>query len=269
MSDPCVAFFEGHAYAVLFGVSFASDAGVPIPSEVAIVAAGALAARGELNAPLGLALVLLAATLGNGAWFEIGRRRGRAVLGLLCRISLEPDSCVRRTEDMFARHGARSIVLSKFVPGLGTAAPALAGIFRMPPARFFALNLASTVVWAGAFGAIGWQVSGAIAELVERVRAVGASVGVLIAAALALYVAWKYGERWRFLRSLRIARITPHELKRILDERAPTAIFDLRRSVDFRDEPETIPGAVRIDAEDLERRHAEIPRDREVIVYCT
>src|SRR5438132_662271 len=143
MTDPA-QFLGRHAYAVLFGATLASEAGVPIPAELGIVAAGALAARGEVSAALALALVLAAAALGNGAWFAFGRRRGRAVLQLMCRISLEPDSCVRRTEDVFERHGARSLLVAKFVPGLGTAAPALAGVFGMRAARFFAFDLAGT-----------------------------------------------------------------------------------------------------------------------------
>jgi membrane protein DedA with SNARE-associated domain len=212
---------------------------------------------------------MLAALAADTLWYQLGRRRGIKVLQFLCKISLEPDSCVRRTEGVFAKQGARSLLLAKFLPGLGTVAPPLAGIFHMRARRFLLFDGLGSMLWAGTFLGLGYIFSGQIERIAEHLASLGGWLLVLIVAALAAYISYKFIARQRFLRELRIARITVDELKEKIDAGEELVIVDLRHSMDFEADPETIPGAFRMDAKELEERNDRLPRDREVILYCT
>jgi membrane protein DedA with SNARE-associated domain len=262
-------FFRAHELALVFAAVFAGQAGLPVPAEPVLIAAGALAGAGRTTLALALVLAVLAAVAGDSLWYEIGRRRGRGVLRFLCRISLEPDTCVRRTDDLFARHGGRTLVAAKFVPGLTNAAPALAGIFGMPFLRFLALDAAAAAIWAGSFVALGYAFRDQMERLLGAAARFGASFAALAAGLFAAYLAGKFVARWRFLHSLRMARISPEELRAKLEGGEDPFVVDLRHEQDFALSPELIPGALRLDAEELERRHDAIPREREIVVYCT
>jgi hypothetical protein len=188
---------------------------------------------------------------------------------MLCRISLEPDSCVRRTENLYGKLGARSLLLAKFVPGLNTASPPLAGIFRMRLERFLFFDAIGVILWVGAYVGLGYAFSDQLERVADRALALGAGLVALLLAAFGGFLAWKYVKRQRFLRELRVARITPEELKQMLDAGEDTVIVDLRHALDFEADPETIPGAVRIKAEDLEQMNQHVPPNREVVLYCT
>ena len=264
-----VDFLMRHGYAVLFVFVLVEQIGLPLPAIPVLLAAGALAGAGQLNFAVALVLGVLASAVADIIWYEIGRRRGAKVLNLLCKISLEPDSCVRRTEGMFAKHGARSLLVAKFVPGLNTVAPPLAGIFHMRLSRFLLFDAGGALLWAGAFMGLGWLFSGQLEWVAEHALRLGSWLLVLILVALAAYIGGKYIQRQRFLRSLRIARITPEELKRMLDAGEQPVVVDLRASMDFEAAPEMIPGAVHLASEELEHAHDVIPRDRDIILYCT
>src|SRR5437867_1067963 len=175
--DAVVDVLVQYGYVVVFGWVFAEQIGLPLPAVPVLLAAGAVAGNGRLSVALVLVLAAVASLVSDTIWYWIGRVRGGRVLGWLCRISLEPDSCVRRTQRLFSARGARSLLIAKFVPGFSTAAPPLAGIVRMP--------------------------------------------------------------------------------------------VDLRDSIDFETEPSIIPGALHMTTEELEARHHEIPREREIVLYCT
>jgi rhodanese-related sulfurtransferase len=184
-------------------------------------------------------------------------------------MSLEPDSCVRRTQGMLRTHGARSLVLAKFVPGLSTVAPPLAGIVRMPARRFLTFSAVGGMLWAGAYIAVGWLFSAQLETVAAYLDALGVRALALATAVVGGYVAWKYVARQRFLRKMRIARISPEELKRQLDAGQALTIVDVRDRIDFTAEPAIIPGALHLTTEELEARHHEIPREREIVLYCT
>src|SRR6184192_3110827 len=157
--DELTQFLLQHGGLVLFAIVFAEQVGLPIPAIPVLLAAGALAGAGQMSIAMSIALGISACLLGNVIWFYLGRHRGRQVLDVLCRISLEPDSCVRRTQNLFTRHGTRSLVIAKFVPGLSTVAPALAGMFGVGKGRFLLYNGAGTVLWTVAFIAPGYLFS--------------------------------------------------------------------------------------------------------------
>jgi membrane protein DedA with SNARE-associated domain len=264
-----IEFLIRHGYLVLFLWVLGEQVGLPVPAVPILLAAGALAGAGKLSLPMALLLAVVACAISDSLWYEIGRRRGGRVLNLLCKMSLEPDSCVRRTEERFARQGAKSLVIAKFIPGLSTAAPPLAGVFRMKYSRFMFFDIIGSILWAGLFIGAGYLFSNQIERVAEQSSRLGGWLVALLAAALAAYIAAKFVQRQMFLRRLRVARIRPEELKAKLDAGENVVIVDLRHSVDFEAEPTTIPGALLMSPEEVENRHTEIPRDRDIILYCT
>jgi membrane protein DedA with SNARE-associated domain len=262
-------FLVRHGYTVIFWWVLAEQLGLPLPAVPVLLAAGALGGTGQLHFGLVLALAGVASLTSDTVWYAIGRARGGSVLNLLCRIALEPDSCVRQTHERFVRHGAWALLYAKFVPGLNTAAPPLAGMIRMPLLRFMVYTGLGGLIWAGAFMGVGYVFSGQL----ERAAAAASSLGgwalTLVAAAFAGYVGWKWVARQRFLRRIRIARITPDDLKARIDAGEEVLVVDVRHALDFAAEPTIIPGALHMTTEELETRHLEIPRDREIVLYCT
>jgi membrane protein DedA with SNARE-associated domain len=248
---------------------FADQLGVPLPAIPALLAIGALAAAGKINSGLTLALIVAACLLADLIWYSLGRRMGSRVLRLLCKISLEPDSCVRRTENVFLRYGVRALLVTKFVPGLGAVAPPLAGIVGISAPRFAVYSALGGLLWGGTWTSLGYLAGDALKELPYQSQRVGTALAVAVAVGVVGYVMFKWIKRRRFLRDLWIARISPEELKLDIESGTPTLVVDLRSDLDVGAVPYIIPGALRIAAEELERRHAEIPRDREVIVYCS
>lgn len=262
-------FLLRHGYVVLLGWVFAEQIGLPVPTVPLLLASGALAGAGRLSFFASLFFCVTAALAADTIWFQLGRLKGIKILQLLCRISLEPDSCVRRTEGIFSKQGARSLLFAKFVPGLGTVAPPLAGIFHMRRRRFLLFDSLGSLLWAGGYLSLGYVFSGEIERIAGRASALGGNLLILLIASFAAYIAYKFIARQRFLRELRIARVTVDELKKKIDAGEELVIVDLRHSMDFESDPETIPGAFRMDAKDLEEKSDPLPRDREVILYCT
>jgi membrane protein DedA with SNARE-associated domain len=264
-----VDFIVRHGEAFVFLYVLADQLGVPVPAVPALMAMGALAAVGKINFTLALLLSVVASLSADLLWYALGRTRGGGVLRLVCKVSLEPDSCVRRTENVFVRYGVRALIFAKFVPGLSTVAPPLAGIVGVSVPRFAAYSSLAAFLWAGAWGGLGYLAGDALERVVTQSGRLGTVLTVLVGVAVVGYVVFKWVQRRRFLRSLRIARIGPEALRAALDGAPRPLVIDLRAALDVAAAPYVIPGALHIAAEELERRHGEIPRDRDVIVYCS
>lgn len=263
-----LAFLQSHIEIVVFLTVLAEQIGLPIPAIPVLLAAGAVAENGEAHLAVLTGLSVAACLLGDMVWFELGLHRGRQTLALLCRIALEPDACVRRTENLFVKHGIRALILAKFIPGLSTLAPALAGLFKIPIGRFILFNGAGSLLWSFLFLLLGYLLSEQISYVAEQVMRFGKTAGILLAVILGGYVFYKYLHRRTLLRELRVARMSPTELKQRMDDGHQMLVVDLRGIEDHIADPYTIPGALRISAEEFELRHAAIPRDRDVILFC-
>ena len=262
-------FLIRHGYPVLFLTVLAEQLGLPLPATPFIIAAGALAHMGQMNFAEAVLLATLASVLADLSWYQIGRLRGVKVLHLLCRISLEPDYCVRRTENSFTRYGVRTLVFAKFVPGVSTVAPPLAGINHSPLFQFLIYDAAGALLWIGSFMLLGFLFSDQLEDIINYTERFGTLAVVVLIALVFAWIAWKYFQRRRFLRSLRIARIMPDQLKVMMDRGDEVFVVDLRHAIDREGEPRTIPGALRLPAEELEQRAAELPVDRELVLFCT
>jgi membrane protein DedA with SNARE-associated domain/rhodanese-related sulfurtransferase len=262
-------FLVDYGLPLVFAAVFVEQLGLPLPALPVLLAAGALSATGHFSLLLGLGVTLLACLLADTFWFYLGRHRGGKVLGLLCRISLEPDSCVRRTQDVFARYGLRGVLVAKFVPGLSTVTPPLAGMSGMRIGQFLFFDGVGSLLYGGCFILLGYFFSTQLEEIVEALASVGGNALGLIAAFVAGYIAFKYWQRYRLLRELRMARVTVAELRRKQEAGEDVVILDLRSSAALQEDPSTIQGAIHLTLADIEKRSHEIPRDRDVIVYCS
>ena len=261
-------FVVRHGYLLVFAWVFIEQAGLPVPSAPLLLAMGALAGMHQMNLWLAVALALAAAVSSDSMWYELGRRKGVRVLQLLCRISLEPDSCVRRTQMSFGKNGARVLLVAKFIPGLNAMAAPLAGIIRMGWRRFLLFDVLGTTLWVSAFAMTGYVFSGELERVAANAAHMGEWLLFILVAGFGGYIGWKFYNRRRFLSKLKIARITPEELKGKMDAGEDVIIVDLRHALDFEAEPQTIPGALHMDAAELEEANEVIPRDREIVLFC-
>jgi membrane protein DedA with SNARE-associated domain len=232
-----------------------------------LVAVGALVRTGNLHALPAMACCLASALAADIVWFCFGRARGKRVLRFISRVSLEPDSCVRQTENAFLKFGLNTLLIAKFVPGLNAVAAPLAGDSGVGVGQFLALDGLGIVMWSGAYLAVGYLFSDQIEDALRYAQRLGSGVLVLLGGLLVGWVLWKFIQRQRFLRKLDVARITPEELRDRMVAGESLYIVDLRTTLD-NDWP-SIPGAIRLSIENLTSTSSQIPRDREIILYCT
>jgi membrane protein DedA with SNARE-associated domain len=255
---------------MLYFFVLAEQIGLPIPAVPILLGVGALAGNGRMSLALGLGVVLAAALPPDLLWYELGRRRGPRALARICAISLEPDWCVRRAETLFGRLGRKLLLVAKFLPGLSAMASPLAGSAGIARWQFIVLDLTGALLWAGSWMAVGYAFRDALDVVAGWAARLGGYALLLAGAALFAYVAVKYAARQRIFRELRMARITPDELKRRIELGDDSlAIIDTRSALDVKSVPYLIRGAIRIDADQVEQRRAELPRDREIVLYCT
>ena len=260
---------ERYSIIILPALTVSEQLGIPLPAVPALLATGALAATGRVSLWLVIGAIVVGTLPVDLVWHELGRRRGAQVLSGLCRLTVEPDVCVRRTQNLFIRFGVWTLLVAKFLPGLTTVLPPMAGAFGIPRLRFALFDVAGTVVWASLWCGVGYLFSSAIEPIIVRVSALGHDAIAVVAAALAGYVALKYLRRWLFLRRLRIARIAPADLRRMLDAGEDVTIIDLRTALDVAAVPYAIQGSRWIPAEQLDEHLPDIPRDRDLVLYCS
>ncbi len=258
-------FLTQHGTFVLFAVVFAEQIGLPLPAVPFLVAAGALVGMGQMTLGMAVGSAILAALAGDQVWFELGRRRGRPVLNWLCRISLEPTSCVRRTEDFFARHGVRSLVVAKFVPGLSTIAPPLAGIVGLAVPQFLLYNGLGTILWVGSGIGLGYVFSDQLEQTLSLVAQLGPTVGLILLGGVTSYVVYK-ALQWYQLEHV-VPRLTVQHVREKIAVGEDPLIIDLRPVGDRHDIP-GIPGSLPLSYEEVIAKHHDLPRDRDVILYC-
>lgn len=266
--SPHVQEILRHGYLWLFLAALLERIGLPLLVTPVVIAAGAVAGLGDMSLASIVGITVVASELGDWLWYELGRSRGASVLKILCKISLEPDSCVRKAEDAFGRHTTSALISSKFVFGVGRLAAPVAGLSGMSRRRFLALNALGSFLWAACFALVGYIPARKLPIDLLIEEALGWLL-LLVAVAVIVHMIWKYVQRERFIRSLRVSRITVDEVKAALDRGEQPFIVDLRHMLEFVVDPRTVPTAVRISPDELPARNAEIPRDRDIVLYCT
>jgi membrane protein DedA with SNARE-associated domain/rhodanese-related sulfurtransferase len=247
---------------------FVDQLGLPVPAVPTLIVAGAVAANGQLSLTgvfLGASLACLVA---DSCWYFLGQLFGMRILKTLCRISLEPDSCVSNTQTKFERWGVNSLIIAKFVPGLAIIAPPLAGAMRIGWMRFIFLSTLSAVLWVGTALIAGILFRAQVETVLIDLDRIGSLAGLAAVLLLGCYIGYKGWERKRFYKVLRMARISAADLHRLIESGAAPVIVDVRSHVARGLEPRWIPGAVHVPLKDMARHLKDLPQDREIILYC-
>jgi membrane protein DedA with SNARE-associated domain/rhodanese-related sulfurtransferase len=258
-----------YGYLLLFAWVLVEQLGVPLPATPVLLAAGALSAEHQISFPLALFYGVVASVLADTTWFIVGRRYGHVVLRLLCKLSLEPTICVRRTQDSFGRRRQITLMIAKFVPGLATLAPPVAGENGMAFGEFVFFDAIGAALWVGALLTTGRLFGDLLKRDPSLLNWAGRFSGALLLLAVLAFFIGRILRRRMVLRNLVASRLEPEELKRQLDAGEQVYIVDLRHPLELLPDPFTLPGAFHFSPDALTARHLEIPRDRDVVLYCT
>jgi membrane protein DedA with SNARE-associated domain/rhodanese-related sulfurtransferase len=261
-------FLARHGTLWMFVLTLGERLGLPLFVTPLLFAAGALAAMGKLHLGLLLVVTTVACLVGDTVWYELGRWKGNALFGLLCRISFQPDSCVQRSKLALEKHTGVSLLWAKWIPGVGRLALPLAGAARVPRARFHFYNAVGSIVWLAGLLAGGYLSMRTIDWLGLFVITAQWAVGLALVVSVVM-AGRSYRQRRQFLKALRMARISPEELYRQVEAGEEPVIVDLRHPLDFLAAPRTLPNALRMNPDEVARRWAELPVNRDIVVYCT
>jgi membrane protein DedA with SNARE-associated domain/rhodanese-related sulfurtransferase len=256
-----------HGPLLVFGVTLAARAGVPVPAAPLLVVAGGLCALGRMPLAATVAVSLLANMLADAAWFVAGRVHGYRVLALLCRVSLSPDSCVRQSEDLFGRWGGLSLIAAKFVPGVSLIAAPLAGAVRMKWSGFLSWNLLAAFAWTAAFMSLGALFSSEIDRAVAILADAGVKAILVLAVAVAVVAAWRWIRRRRAAALKAEMLVSAQTLADEIAQGQRLVFLDVRGRV-AREATGVVPGAVTAELQRLSHAVNGIPRDASIVAYC-
>jgi len=260
-----------HGYALIFAVVMAEAVGLPVPAALALVAGGAAAASHALSAPRLLTLALTGMLLGDSLLFVLGRYMGWSLLGFLCRVSVNPESCILRSAESFYKRGKITLLVAKFIPGVNSMAPPLAGSMKMPFGQFLGLDLAGASLYALAYGGIGFLFRDFVTAITRGFRVAGRVTEIVAILALIAFIAhrvWLYSKH-------RVYRVVPRvqvmELAQKLqsEESRKILLVDVRSHGYYDSGAERIRGSVRIEPTNLSQEIKELPKDKDIYLYCT
>jgi membrane protein DedA with SNARE-associated domain/rhodanese-related sulfurtransferase len=258
---------ERYGLLVVFLSVLLAEAGLPLPAFPILITAAALMTEIRHQVPQIILAGVGGCLIADLAWYWGGRRYGRRVLGLLCRMSMSPDFCVRQTETVFLKVGSWSLLFTKFFPGLSTISVAMAGVTGMRLPAFVLLDGIGALLFVGVGVALGLIFQDAVADLLRMLAEFGKLGVLLILAALGFYLLARWWRRHAFIRQLRGDRITVGELLGLITQGRQPVILDVRPGT-VRDQDGIIPGALPGRREDIDALAAKLPHDREIVVYC-
>jgi membrane protein DedA with SNARE-associated domain/rhodanese-related sulfurtransferase len=257
---------EHYGLLLVFANVLLEQLGAPLPAYPTLIITGAMASRGQYSVALLLLTAVVAALIADYVWFWLGKRYGRRVLSLLCRISLSPDSCVRQTETSYTRYGAPSLLIAKFIPGFASVASALAGAIGTRSMTFLFFDALGAALWAGLGIFLGTLFSDGIDDLLNVLQQLGEWGLLLIGGGFLIFIARKWWQRKRFMATLRMARISVQELDQLFKEGLEPTVVDVRSSASQQEG--RIPGARTVFSKDIGTFELDAAVDTEIIVYC-
>ena len=264
-----IELLELYGVFIVFAIVLVEQGGLPIPAFPILIVSGALAAgSGGINWGACIFMAMAACLIADLFWFRAGRYYGIGVLRLLCKISLSPDSCVSQTEDKFARFGAKSLIVSKFIPGFNIIASPMSGALGVSTPRFVAFSMTGSLLWSATGIALGAYFHKSVDQLLTTMSAMGTTALIVVLSLLGLFVLYKFVERRRFQRDQAIARISMSELTNLIEGGHQPLIVDARSATAQQLEA-AIPGAVMFDACDAAGFMVGLDKDRHIVVYCS
>jgi len=253
---------------LVFGSVLLEHGGLPVPAAPFLVAAGALADAGAMRPERVLFAALFASLIADHAWFLTGRRHGRRLLATICRLSLSPDTCVRKTDDLVARHGAALLLVAKFIPGVSAVAVPTVAAMGLSYRRFLLFDAAGCLAWAGAYVGGGMIFSREVGRAIDGMGVVGGWSVAAMLALFALYIAWKFAHRRRLRQLYRLVRISPREMTALLAEE-DVLVLDARSALAREADPRSLPRSIAVDHDNVFDRLPEGARARTIVTFCT
>jgi membrane protein DedA with SNARE-associated domain len=266
-----VTLISHHGYLLLAALCFAEAIGLPIPAALAILTAGAVAAYGQLHFYFVFLFAFAAMLVGDTLLYFTGRVSGWALLGLLCRLSANPETCILRSAEYFYKRGKQTLLFAKFIPGVNTMSPPLAGSMRMRPGQFLAYDAMGAALYVGAYALAGYVFSDALRAITRGLRSAGSAAEVVFAVGLTAYVIYRFTV-YRKFRLLDVApRVPADEVGRRLATATPGSILiaDVRSHGYYDADSERIAGSIRLEPNRLEEEIKNLSKDREIYLYCT
>ena len=269
MSDLFVQI-ERHGYAVIFVIVLAEAIGLPMPAAIALVGGGAAVAAKLLNGPTLLVLAVSGMLLGDTLLFVLGRYMGWTLLGMLCRLSMNPEACILNSAESFYKRGKTTLVIAKFIPGVNTMSPPLAGSMRMRPAQFLRFDLAGALLYVFAYGTLGYLGRDFLNKISSGFRTAGHAVTEVLALAFIAYVVYRLWLYYKNREYRVVPRVQVEELARKLAEEGDkVTIVDVRSHGYYDAGGQRIKGSVRIEPNNLEEELKHLSKDKEIYLYCT
>lgn len=260
-----------HGYIIIFLIVLAEAVGIPVPAALALVAGGAAAASGALRAPAVALLAVTAMLLGDSLLYVLGSHMGWNLLGFLCGVSVNPETCILRSAESFYKRGRAALVVAKFIPGVNTMAPPLAGSMKMPFLQFLALDFLGASAYALAYGAIGFIFRDFIAAIERGFRAAGHTVEIVVITAVFAFIAYRVSLYWKH----RVYRIVPRvqvaELAAKLQSQYSERILlvDVRSHGYYDPGAARIRGSIRLEPNNLSEEIKTLAKDKDIYLYCT
>lgn len=270
MSD-LLSMIAHHGYLLVFLLVLAEAIGLPVPAAVALVAGGAAAAAHVLRLPVVISIALLAMLMGDSLLYILGRHMGWALLGILCRVSTNPETCILKSAESFYKRGKITLVIAKFIPGVNTMAPPLAGSMKMRFTQFVRLDFMGASLYALAYIILGFVFRDFLVSITHGFQVVGRSVEEVLVFAVAGYVIY----RLFLYRKHRVYRIVPRVQVEELAQRLAAGETDKLMIVDVRSHgyydagTERIRGSIRIEPNNLNEELQKLPKDTDIYLYCT
>ncbi len=259
---------QQHGVLIVFAIVLVEQGGMPIPAFPVLIVAGALAVGGAISWPAAMAVAMLACLIADLFWFHAGRAYGTRILRVICRISLSPDSCVSQTEDKFSRYGPKSLLVSKFIPGINAIASPMSGALGVSLPRFLAFSIGGSMLWAGSGIALGAYFHKSVDKVLTLLSTMGTTALIALLAILALFVLVKFVERHRFQRAVQVERISVDDLAGLIRDGNAPVIVDAR-SATARQLEQAIPDALMFDETNTGDFMSTLQKDRHIIVYCS
>lgn len=260
-----------HGYIIVFLIVFLEAIGLPVPAALALVAGGAAAASGLLRAPTVLLLAVVGMLLGDSLLYGLGSHTGWRLLGFLCKVSANPETCILRSAESFYKRGRATLLIAKFIPGVNSMAAPLAGSMKMPFGQFLGLDLVGASFYALAYGGIGFLFRDFVTAITRGFRVAGRVTEIVVILALIAFIAhrvWLYGKH-------RVYRVVPRvqvlELAKKLqsEEVGKILLVDVRSQGYYDSGAERIRGSVRIEPNNLSQEIKKLPKDKDIYLYCT
>ena len=262
-------FLAAHGYLIVFVWVFLDQAALPLPSIPVLIAAGALVATGSLGLWEIIATATVAALIADVLWYQLGKRGGNKAISYVCKLSLEPDSCVTTTRNAFGRFGPVTIVISKYLPGVQTLAPASAGFVGAPFAGFLFLDLLGTLLYVVPFVVGGYLFQPQLVSALNALSNLSGGLGIVLFSLIMGYIAFKAAQWVVFFRGHKLRRLSVEELNARRERGEELTVIDLRQRLDYELQPFVIPGALRIPISEIPQRQHEIPDHLDVALVCT